>query len=396
MSGAVLWALLPADGEVESGIVAVDPVGADFLQLHPSTTALFDDKVGPALERLRRAMGEGLAAHEWRAVVPRDLLVGDEADAEPEVAWDVGRRLIPPPLLAELQRRLDRPELGPLPLVVAPSPGLAHLPYGLLAITPPGDAPPLGRRLVEAAVVTLAPPSALAAELRARPAASPPFDVRLAVVDPVGDLPGTAGLADRAGLDPAPAGRAAVVEALRGNPAGDPGVLVWAGRAVAAGGGGNPLEAGLRLRGRRADGTDERLTTGEVVFDRLPAPRRVVLLGCSTLGAARDHEPDRPKHLADAEEWWGFPVVLLNAGASAVLATTWKTIDCPATAAIAAELVDAARNAPDLAAALRDVQLRCLAEWAQQRQGDRSFTFTAADRHPHLWAAWAVTGAQRG
>jgi CHAT domain-containing protein len=98
----------------------------------------------------------------------------------------------------------------------------------------------------------------------------------------------------------------------------------------------------------------------------------------------------------DTAEWWGLPIALIFAGASAVVATSWDMLDCPAGARLAGELVTCARTADDLAPALREVQLRYLARWREQRGRDRSFTGTVDDCHPHIWAAWSVVGVIRG
>ena len=92
-------------------------------------------------------------------------------DEEPSLAWDLGRLLIPLPLRLELVQRLQAGQ-PPLPLVVATSPALADVPYPLLAVEETTPEQPLGRRLLEAAVVTLAPPSALIPEKPAGPAAA--------------------------------------------------------------------------------------------------------------------------------------------------------------------------------------------------------------------------------
>jgi CHAT domain-containing protein len=95
-------------------------------------------------------------------------------------------------------------------------------------------------------------------------------------------------------------------------------------------------------------------------------------------------------------EWWGFPVALMYAGATAVAASTWDLFDCPAAADFAAGVLRAAIDADDLATALRERQLRWLDDWQQRRDRDRALRFDAYDRHPHIWAGWSVVALHRG
>ena len=82
-----------------------------------------------------------------------------------------------------------------------------------------------------------------------------------------------------------------------------------------------------------------------------------MLYGCSTMGSERQ---TARRSRNDAAEWSGLPVAMLQAGARGVLATRWDMFDCPAGARLAGDLVARARTAPDLAAALHDVQLEWL------------------------------------
>lgn len=407
--GLIAWSVHRPDGQVEVGVARLEGLTVPRHLVPPDLPSddyagLLADDLGPRLADLRRA--QGVAAQLGEPVdVVRDLLMEDPEGREPATAWAIGRALLPPVLRRELCRRADEGE--PLRLVVAASPSLLHLPYGLLAIRPPSDATPLGTRLVEAAVVTIAPPAVLVDEMAGRAAASPPLPVRVAVVDPTADLPYSAAVLDGAlspNLDRAvvfdgdssrqeAAGRraptkAGVVEALCKLSPGEPGVLLWGGHAD-AGSSAEPLAAGLRIERASPGRPAERLTVSDIILDRLPVPSRAVVFGCATTGAGRESASDSPN---DMSEWWGVPVALLYAGARCVLATAWDLIDCPATASVAAEVLALAAHAPDPAAALREVQLRRLHTWSIRCAEDRTFTGAPTDTHPHLWGAWlAIT-----
>jgi tetratricopeptide (TPR) repeat protein len=401
-SGFVLWTVREPTGRVHSGFVPVEGPRRDIstLPLFAQEFAAKMDDAGPVLQRLRDAQGvatDGVAKQE---AVRAGFLVTDPDDREPDEAWELGRLLIPGVLAGQLRRRL-RLGAPPLPLVIAPAPGLARLPYGLLALEPRSRTVPLGRRLVEAAVVTIAPPSGIVDAVAARPPAPGPRPVRFAVVDPTADLPHAASLVARrpdvAQPDgplfggatvqaTAPAAQAptkdAIVAAFRALTAGAPGVLLWAGHAR-PGEDGEPLDEGWLLPA--TDEAGARLRVKDLLLEGLHAPSRAVLSGCSTVGG-----------IDELNEWWGLPVSVLFGGASAVLACAWDMIDSPAAADLAAELVGVARDADDLATALREVQLRSLREWAERRTVDRTFRSDETDRHPHLWAAWTVVGVHRG
>jgi hypothetical protein len=407
----LFWSLLepnPRDGgwTTWAGFVMLAPAYPAASNIPDDTLrAMFDGSLGEMLIRLRRACGVDLGGRELpQSEVTSGELLEDAHDREPALASHLGRGLIPARLRTELRRRLMAGE-PPLPLVVAPAATLADIPYGLLGIDSPTPGRPFGARLVEAAVVTMAPPSVLVKE----PPGGVPgggLDVPLAVVAPTDDLAASRSALDAVpvevlgnstilgavatpGVEPTgPATREAVVEALRKLPAGAAGVLVWAGHAE-AGEERRPMEARLKLGG----GPGEGLSVGDLVLGGLHVPSRAVLFACATVGA--DHRPQT--HVSsDIVEWWGFPVAMIHAGARAVAATGWRVFDTPAGVAVAADLAARARTTPDLATALRELQLEHLRAWERQRIGDRTFTGRAGEHHPHLWAAWTVVGVAGG
>jgi CHAT domain-containing protein len=218
----------------------------------------------------------------------------------------------------------------------------------------------------------------------------------MAVLDPTGDRKDSADLLERApdladraevvlGSAAARPADAATITAVLGEMSeGRPGVLLWAGHAE-PGPGGRPLEAYLPLTLTSDGAADQRLTVGDLLLNGLHAPSRAVLHGCTTVG------------VDDAlNEWWGFPVALVFAGASAVAATAWDVLDTPASVQMAAEVLRAAADADDLATALQEVQVRWLRQWSAQRAGGRPLRRDESDRHPHLWAAWMVVGTHYG
>jgi tetratricopeptide (TPR) repeat protein len=398
VSGLVIWAVVDGRGRAHSGVVAVDGPRRDLagLPIDASMVARGLEPIGPELDRLGRAQGLGTTDPVMRALtLQRGLLVEDPEDDEPQVAWELGRKLVPPVLADELRRRAAR-GADPLPLVIAPSPGLARVAFGLLAIEAPSDELPTGRRLVEAAIVTMAAPSALVQQrARAMRRAAPPLDVSIAVVNPTGDLKhtvpvvdchpeGCAGVGARFGGDENACTRDRLLDALRAVTAGGPGVLYWDGHAE-PGPDGRPLDAGWPLT-RHVDGTPgEGLSVEDLLRGELHVPSRAVLFGCTTMGVDEG-----------LSEWWGFPVALLYAGASSVVASTWDLFDCPASALFAADVLRLAIEADDLATGLRELQMRWLHDWRNRRAGDRSLGFDGDDRHPHIWAGWSVVGLHYG
>lgn len=446
--GQVLWAVLEPDGRAHSGHIPTRPPwGANpHLEANPMWHPSEGSFVGPALQQLWRAQARHVHEPTRRAAaVSRGLLGEDPEGKEPTWAWEVGRRLVPDVLADELRRRLE-PDTDPLPLVIAPSPGLATVPFGLLSLEEPGETSPLGRRLLEAATITLAPPAGglvqrVAERVATRTPAARPLPVPLAVVNPTGDtgdleavnelvtrhprlgvdgvlLASAEAWARAAGRNPradngdGPRGEAHgsgahggamspvrqsptkedVLAVLRQLAPGAQGVMLIAGHAEPAPGD-LPLEGGVRFppRGASPAGVTvagspyDKLTVSDLLQPGIHPPSRAVLYGCSTLGAA-----------PELSEWWGLPIALLYAGSTAVAASMWDLRDFPGSVAAASELLELATTSPDLAEALRQVQMHHLREWEKQRSVDRSFRRTEDDHHPYLWAGWAVVGVRGG
>jgi hypothetical protein len=388
--GVIMWGLVDGDGRTHSGLTALDPPPRDLADYPaPWQAAVAElDPLRPELDRLGRAQGLGIAKPGLRAfAVQQGPLVEDPDDAEPGLAWELGRKLVPPLLADELRRRLAR-GADPLPLVIAPSPSLGRVAFGLLGIEAPSPDRPLGRRLLEAAVVTMAPPSGLVVERARVRRHAPPLPVRVAVVNPTGDLKHTVPLLDsRAGGDGGGGGaltRDGLLDQLRMVTAGEGGVMWWDGHAE-SGPPGRPLGACWPLTRHPDDRVDGALKVEDLLLEGVHVPSRAVLFGCTTLGVDEG-----------LTEWWGFPVALMYAGASSVAASTWDLFDCPASADFATEVLRLATEADDLAAGLREAQLRWLRAWEERRQDNRALRLDHDDRHPHIWAGWTIVGLHYG
>jgi hypothetical protein len=282
-AGAVVfWGLVDVDGRADSGLLGVELPGDEAGPLPAEVRAALAqlDAVGPTLER-------------WMAAPP---------DAEPEPAWEAGRRLVPSALATELHRRLRR-DGDPLPLVIGASPSLEGLPFGMISIAAPTDEHPQGRRLLEAAVVShAAAPTVLDARSRhGRRSPAPPLPLVLALGDPP---------VDAVAAGPVVHGRDEVLDALRSLGRGRPGALWWDGRTAGS------------------------IAAEDLLGEGLHVPTRVVVVGVAPPASGR------------------LVAALLHAGAAAVASA--RTDDG------AADVLRLATEADDLATGLRDLQRRWL------------------------------------
>ncbi|MEV0460921.1 CHAT domain-containing protein [Catellatospora methionotrophica] len=326
--------------------------------------------------------------HEPSATT-RDRITGPwcrSAAAEELLSVDIGELLIPPDLRAAM---IDPERTGPLSLVVA---GNLHtqLPMALLGIRPGPFTPAL--RLIEAAVIRVAPPSVLVDQIAEQPPEQrATYDVAVACVDPRGDLrhSGSAPTGARQVLGSAASGRmtanrANLSRALTVTGPGAPGIFLYSGHAVSPGLDGDE-EDGLAL----ADGE---ILSAATLFSpegaRFPFPSRAVISACQSAGAAG----------SGAGEWLGLSAGLIWRGSRQIVATHWKIWDTPFTSEFDLDLVERIRTAPDVAAALRDAQLAALRRWAAS---DHDFSTVrvpglpaSAARLPLplIWAAYCCTG----
>lgn len=359
----VYWAVRSPDGELAVGRKDEDEVDIDLPRVAsrfttPRTAAAWAEH--PLVEDRSRT---------------RDVLLGDLATA-----------LLPPPLAAAARAAASAAQ--PLRLVWSPPPALGNVPIGLL---PLGGG--VGHRLLHGAIVTIAPPASLVPQVPApAPAAAHPeavvvgegleFADRLlgsgGLRTPAERVLGTAGDLEAQPPRASALATSASVRAFWSDPRhrlclyyghidpGRPGRPDTSSLRLSDGDGGAPLDIGALLSGHRAG-----------------APEAMVLCGCSSLGPAS----------IGSGEWWGFSVGLLWQGSRQVIGSMWSLFDCAGTAQFAADLVARMRTGEDPAACLHRLQLEWLRAW---EEGSGSFTGSAHDRHPTLWAGWAVTGVRGG
>ena len=170
-------------------------------------------------------------------------------------------------------------------------------------------------------------------------------------------------------------------------------LFAFFGHAI-AGTDGLPASAALVL----ARGTP--LYAHEIVSDRgsYPMPQRVLLGGCGTGGL----------EAGGFGEWLGLTTAMLWAGASAVVATAWPVLNHPQTESLHLRLADRLATADNPAVSLRDLQLRELDAWRQNRSATALLRDGSGDdprrallpqgppwtdetyRPPIFWAAYLV------
>lgn len=336
----VYWAVRSPDGTVAVGAKTEDRVAVDL------------DRIGSRFTTPRTPAAK--ADHP---------MVGDRAGTRDGLLAELAEAVLPP-VLADAARAAAAAG-RPLRLVWAPPPALGGVPVGLL---PVGG----GFRLLHGAVVTLAPPTSLVAEAVGRPPRSGPRRERIVVGSGIAHAGALLGA-----LDAPAAPEATPAEVRRRWADGEDGLCLYYGH-VDPGRPGQPLTASLRLGSSALD-------VGALLGpERLGAPDVVVLCGCSSL---------EPSSMGSGE-WWGFGVGLLWQGSSAVIGSLWSPYDCPATVAFAAELVAGLRSGEEPAVVLHRRQLAWLREW--EGGAGPAFTGAAEDRHPTLWAGWAVTATGVG
>jgi tetratricopeptide (TPR) repeat protein len=375
----IYWSLVPtgpnSDKRLSAGAIDFTPTSKAANALAALAAALPSHQI----ER----------SEDFRRVVSGPLAMPSMIEAE--LAFALGDALIPQPLLALL---LEAGTDDPLPLVIAPAPELARVPFPLLVIPDPTQGVRTAPRLVERALIRLAPSTGLLASRLSRGVGEVrgPFPLALAVVDPEDTLvhlpalrvkprrllTGERRLSLTARGDKATVvgTRSALAEALRRVTANES-LFFYAGHAE-AGAAGVPAAASLRLaHGDRIYAFDFLGLSHDGL--RFPLPSRVFLSACGTSGG-------------ESVEWLGLAAASLIAGATQVIATCWPTLDHPATAALEAELVDRLCRGDDAAEAIRDLQLGALNCWRRQCLPDSAVHEECSASAPFIWAPYITIG----
>lgn len=375
------------------------------------------------------------ATPDLQGHIPSDGPLGwigadDPHSRERDFAWQLSEAFLPPPVreyaLQFLQREQQAPDSSPFRLVVSLPAALSRLPVALLALQRPGSDPGLVDvpRLVEAAVIHLAPSMALLSSITGRPPVpepgpEKPWPVLVSVVDPTDDLRNAhaqgeprvllTGWQRLQGPDVTesqrtrPATKAELSKALRALP-GRAGLLVYSGHAF-PGYPDAPATGGLVLASPRpaepreqpasgaghddaVAGAQQLLTARELLSaEGEPSPyqfpARVLLSACSASGFGQTNQTAPGLD----GEWLGVAAAVLQAGADEVIATLFDLIDVKGTARFENRLVALLMSTPDAAAALRTVQIEFLNGWRVKRTDLRAMS-------PLIWAAYACLGGQ--
>lgn len=281
-----------------------------------------------------------------------------------KLLWPLTRLLVPPRLLADIERDRQR---GKRPaLVIAPPTPLGHVPWAALPVADPAHDPTVDR-LIDVCDIVVALPISLSAAGRVR-GRSPDRGRSVLVADPLGDLPYARRLvlADAHVLGH---GRERATTAAITAAASRSDILVIAGH-VEPGTAADPTASAILVRGDTGD--VERLTVRDLADVRVPPT--CVVLGCDSAGAAT------------GAEWAGVATGLVWAGAEWVVTTTWPMIDD--NAAVEAE--------NELISRLRPLGAR-EAVWSWQRDQSRRWRFERAPEvAPCRWAGVIVTGSPAG
>jgi hypothetical protein len=301
----------------------------------------------------------------------------DDWEQELLVARELGRLLLPPPLIDALKASSE-----PLSLVVAGS-FICDIPLPALVLPGPSD-----ERLVERAVIRVQPPLVLAENLLMQQLAAQGSDdliVRVACLDPSGDLPHSRNYeipseillttpAKNDEVVPSPAwsdlaNRANLVSALRRMRPGEPGVFVYCGHVDQNGIADGP-------------GTSLVLSDGFVSAAELamePIPSHVIVSACSSSGV----------NGTGAGEWLGLAGHLLKGGARQIVATAWPIPDTDFTTRFERDLAIRVCASGDAASALRQIQLEAIEQW-RSRHWKSNETLRAP--MPRVWAAFQMIG----
>jgi tetratricopeptide (TPR) repeat protein len=366
--GVIFWAVRTPDGMYTCGVQDDAAVGAKLVAAHEAMTTA-GSKV--ALRGVFNATAAG----------------------EEVFSAELGALLIPAELRSRLLRATsdtarDHQGQVPISLVIA-SNYLSEIPLILLGV---GQAETgITRRVIEGAIVRLAPPAALLSRLPTPVTPSLPLPVSVLCRDPTDEFPYAQLSADcqhllagRQFCEGHPAAELAtphnVVTALRSVDSARS-IFAYCGHA-GKGSLGPDLESYIRL----VDGvlTAESLLAGDTNGEPIPIPQRVLLAACNSSGSGG----------TGSGEWLGLAAAMFNAGAREIFATCWPIWDFPVTNEIDNELLQVLINAEDVAASLREIQLRFLDRW-RSCDADYSVEFPdrgAPDPFPLVWAAYHYFG----
>jgi hypothetical protein len=312
---------------------------------------------------------------------------------EEMTARDVGETVLPEPALDWLRSRAADRTVGSL--VVSGS-LFALIPPALLGFStsgPSGD--PAATRLIEVAVVRVAPPAILVTRLRAREASIGHTGLRpvlVACVNPTSDLSNatyepdavTALIGSNTIAAEVPTLQRLVAALSRIDP-GEDGIFYYSGHTF---GGSGDSEDALVLADRETLSADEIFNSASQ-DGGLAFPETAIVSACSSAGA----------HGAGAGEWLGLSAAMLYAGANQVICTAWPIWDNPFTRQFDERLTSLTQRLADPAVALRELQLESLAEW---RASDHDFGEKVDLRvigrlpYPLIWAAFMSVGVARG
>lgn len=380
VEGRLWWSLARPGGIVELGSIGVEKGSIASQAVEEWYGAL---PLGGSAERIAEAVRAGSLSRR---------------SSEQALSDRLGLALLPPPLREALMSRSEGDE--PLSLVVAPCGLLGRIPAAALGI---GD----GRRVIEAAVVRMAPPIALIAALAqeaeaGRRGLGGPGPLHVGVFNPAAGpaLPQAARLEAAAGAVISLSGKNATKDKLREAlqmtviEPGQPGLFIYAGHARL------PTFGLSLICLHRPDGRapscpigdccgGDPVTVGDLLFPRAggwqgryPMPGRVLLFGCDTSGASS---------LGAGGEWIGLAPAFLWAGARNVVATLWPALDDPETLAFETALVDVLKEDADPAMSLRKLQLEALRKW-RAGVNPAAGSDGVPRGSPLIWAAYAAIG----
>jgi tetratricopeptide (TPR) repeat protein len=366
--GVIFWAVRTPDGSYACGVQDDAAAGAKLVAAHNAMTT---------------ASSEAAARGAFTATP-----AGEEA-----FSAELGALLIPPNLRECLRRAASdtircHEGQAPISLVIA-SNYLSEIPLILLGV---GRAEAgLMLRIIEGAVVRLAPPAALVSRLPTRVAPCSPLPVSVICRDPTDEFPYAqlyaecqCLLAGRQFCKDHPSAKLAtphnLVAALRSVDSAQS-VFAYCGHA-GKGRLGPDLESYIPL----VDGilTAESILAGDANGDPIPIPERVLLAACNSSGSSG----------TGSGEWLGLAAAMFNAGAREILATCWPIWDFPVTSEIDNALLQVLTKDNDVAASLRAIQLRFLDRW-RSCDADYSVKFpgpSAPEPFPLVWAAYHCFG----
>jgi hypothetical protein len=308
--------------------------------------------------------------------------------AEEEFSTSLGAFLLPPSLAVGIAKAF-RVQQAPVQLVVAGN-FLSRFPLPLVAVGSIDDEHPV--RLIEVAVIRVAPPLAVLIWITPGSASNLPLPLAAVCMDPTEDLShavfdveaetvlaGAKVRRDRPGAIAAT--KANLLEVLRRN-RGRPAIFAFSGHAH-PGEAGSDFESSLPLEDQ-GEITSQELFTFAGGSPLLPMPQRVLLSCCGSAGSTG----------AGRGEWLGLATGCLISGASEVVATAWPIWDTAFTSRFDSELLRALRTAQDPATALRDLQLDCLKEWRESAidYSEAPVSAKSSEPLPLIWAAYQSFG----